>query len=96
MPATQTIEAMAQQFGVDKGALSCLLQFLQDNIAKNPAAFFGATDAQRDQIIQQGVKAWRNHSQRMLSELQEGTTEWAQATRQQIASDVWHQVRGLN
>lgn len=89
------IAAIAQQFNVDPGALACLAQFLQDNIAKNPAAFLNASEAQRDQIIVAGVKAWRDHSQRMLMDLHDGHSEWAQAARQQIASDVWHQVRGL-
>ena len=95
MHQAQDIAAMASQFNVDPGALACLAQFLQDNIAKDPAKFFEASDAQRDQIIKAGVKAWHEHSVRMLSELHEGRSEWAQAARKQIASDVWHQARGL-
>jgi len=87
------IAAMARQFNVDPGAMACLAQFLRDNIAKDPAAFLNASEAQRDAIIVQGVKAWHAHSVRMLSELHEGRSEWAQEARQQIASDVWHRVR---
>lgn len=90
------IAQLAQQFNVDPGALECCAQFLQDNIARDPAAFFNASDAQRDAIIVEGVRAWHQHSQRMLMELHEGRSEWAQAARQQIASDVWHQVRAAN
>jgi DNA polymerase II large subunit len=95
MTQTQDLNTMAAQFNVDPGALKCLIQFLGDNLAKPEAAekFAQATDAQRDEIIKQGVKAWHNHSTRMLADLLENRTEWAQATRKQIASDVWHQAR---
>lgn len=92
----QDIAQMAKQFNVDPGALACLAQFLQDNIAKDPAKFVNASDAERDQILIAGVKAWRDHSQRMLMELYEGRSEWAQAARQQIASDVYNQIRAAH
>lgn len=93
MPQAQDIAQMAQRFNVDAGALACLAQFLEDNIAKDPAAFLNASDAQRDALIKQGVQAWHAHSVSMLNELHEGSSEWAQEARRQIASDVWHQVR---
>lgn len=90
---SEQISRMAQEFNVDPGALASMLGFLQENIAKDPAVFINASDAQRDAIIKQGVIAWRDRSVRMLSELQEGKSEWAMAAREKIASDVWHQVR---
>jgi hypothetical protein len=89
------IQAMAEQFGVAPHALACLMTFLQDKLTKPEAAkaFAEATPAMQDEIIKAGVKAWHDQSTAMLAELQEGKTEWAQAARQKIASDVWHQAR---
>lgn len=89
------VQAMAATFGVDGGALVCLLGFLKDRLSKPEAAqvFAAATPAEQDQIIKAGVKAWHDHSTKVLAELQDGSTEWAQAARKQIMSDVWHQAR---
>lgn len=89
------IQAMAEQFGVDCGALACLMTYLKDNLSKPEAAkaFAAASPEQQDQILKNGVKAWHLHSVTTLAELQEGKSEWAQAARQQIARDVWTQVR---
>lgn len=92
---TNDVKAMAKEFGVDAGSLQSLLGFLQDNLSKPDVAeiFANATPEHQDMIIRQGVKAWHDRSERLFSELLENRTEWAQAARQQIASDVWHQVR---
>lgn len=89
------IQEMAKQFGVDAGALKSLVGFLQDNLRKPDVAeiFASATPEHRDLIIRQGVQAWRDRSELIFTELLENRTEWAQTARQQIASDVWTQVR---
>ncbi len=87
------LAAIAKQFNVDPGALQCLVQFLGDNIAKDPAAFVNATPAHRDAIIKEGVQAWHVHSRRMLNELAQNRTEWAQAARDNIATDVYNTIR---
>jgi hypothetical protein len=89
------IKAMAEQFGVEASALTCLVIFLQDNLSKPGAAeaFAQATPAEQDEIIKKGVKAWRDHSVRIFTDLIANTTEWAQEARKQIADDVWHHAR---
>lgn len=89
------IQAMAQQFGVDAGALACLLTFMQDKLSKPEARelFLSATDSQRDEIVRSGVVAWRDLSERTLLELAANETEWAQEANRQIAADVWRTVR---
>lgn len=91
----QQIQAMAQQFGVDANSLTSLIGFLKDNLSKPDVAeiFAEATPEHRDLIIRQGVKAWHERSERIFTDLLENRTEWAQAARKQIASDVWHQAR---
>lgn len=92
----QEIEQMARQFDVNPGALACLAQFLADNIAKDPGAFVNANEEQRSQILLAGVKAWHRRSMAMLNELREGSSEWAQAARAQIAGQVYDQIRALH
>lgn len=89
------VKAMAETFGVDGGALVCLLGFLKNKLSKPEVAqaFAAATPADQDRIIKEGVKAWHDQSVAVFSDLMEGRSEWAQAARQQIASDVWHQAR---
>lgn len=89
----QATQAIARQFNVDPGSLACLEQFLKDNIAKNREAFIVATAEQRSQIIADGVRAWHEHSQRLLGEMIDNRTEWAQAARRHIAADVYARVR---
>lgn len=89
------IQAMAQKFGVAPNALACLVTFIHDKLGNPEAAkaFASASPQMRDEMVKAVVKAWYEHSTAMLTELQEGTTDWAKAARQQIAQDVWHQVR---
>jgi len=89
------IQAMAQQFGVAPNALASLVTFIHDKLSNPEAAkaFASASAELQDEMLKTAVKAWYEHSTAMLAELQEGTTEWAKAARQQIAHDVWHQVR---
>lgn len=89
------MQAMADKFGVDRGALVCLLSYLKERLSKPEmaAAFAAATPEQQDQILKAGVKAWHEQSTAALAELAEGRSEWAQAARQQIAEDVWNQAR---
>lgn len=89
------IQAMAKQFGVDANSLTSLVGFLRDNLSKPDVAeiFATATPDHQDLIIRQGVKAWRDRSEKIFTELLENRTEWAQEARKQIASDVWHQAR---
>lgn len=91
----QQIQSMARQFGVDANSLTCLIGFLKDNLSKPDVAeiFATATPEHQDMIIRQGVKAWRDRSEQIFTELLENRTEWAQDARKQIASDVWHQAR---
>ena len=89
------MQAMADKFGVDRGALVCLLAYLKEHMSKPGAAqaFAAATPEQQDRILKEGVKAWHEQSTATLAELADGKTEWAQVARQKIAEDVWTQVR---
>lgn len=89
------MQAMADKFGVDRGALACLLAYLKDRLStpEAAAALAVATPEQQDEILNAGVKAWHEQSTAKLAELAEGKSEWAQAARHQIAADVWTQAR---
>ena len=90
-----TLATIAQTHNVDPGALQCLMAFLSDNIAKNPEAvsILAAGGPRAQSMITEGVKAWHKHSRELLTELYEGRTERAVATRAEITKQVWTEVR---
>lgn len=87
-----SLEDIATQFGVDKGALASLLGFLRSNIERN-ADLRTLAKSNPEAFMAQGVKAWHEASQKFLSELAVGTSEVTIEMRRELASQVWTEIR---
>lgn len=94
---TQDIAVTAAQYGVDAGALQSLIAFLRGNVERDHklrAALIHGDERTRHRVIERGVVAWRDHSQRILSELgAHSNSEWAVEARAKLADDVWTEIR---
>lgn len=90
---------VAKNLGVDAGALRSLLDFLRAHMSELPGgmdALSSASPAQQDAILRAGVTAWHTQGQKVFADLLDGSSDWAQAARAQIADDVWHSCRVMH
>ena len=89
---TQEIELTAAELGVNPESLSSLLGFLLSNLEANPT--LQAWCLKRpDEFLTEGVKAWHRMHTEFLTELAAGTSERAKQMREQLAGQVWSQIR---
>lgn len=87
---------LAAEHNVDPGALRSLIEFLRTNIETNAdlrAIMLSGDDQAIDTLISAGVRVWRDHSTRILSELAIGTSDRALEARKQIGEEVWAEIR---
>lgn len=88
----QAIQIAAAEMGVNPDSLSSLVDFLIRNLESSPA-LQALCLRNRDEFLTEGVKAWHRMHTEFLTELAAGTSERAKQMRQQMAGQVWTQIR---
>lgn len=88
------IEEFAKSNGLDLGALNDLIGFLMRNINRNEQnrEIFMRNP---EEVIRQGVTAWKEMGEQFFQEMLENKTERAQQYRKEIASSVWKNANQL-
>lgn len=88
----QAIQIAAAEMGVNPDSLSSLVDFLIRNLESSPA-LQALRLRNPDEFLTEGVKAWHRMHTEFLTELAAGTSERAKQMRQQMAGQVWTQIR---
>lgn len=86
------IELIAEQYGLDKDALTGQVEFLARKAKENPELFL----ADPKLFIETGVRRYNEMMREFLSELAFGKTERAKNMRAKLAADVYFEIRSKN